>query len=259
MLADCLQQLEHDKNVIGNVFEVIVSDDGNKENSKGMIETNFPWVKWVQGPCKGPASNRNNAASLANGEWLIFLDDDCIPDTGIIGNYMKGIQNNTNTNVFEGRIYADREKRRMDEESPINETGGYLWSCNFMIKTDLFTSLKGFDESFPYAAMEDAEFRYRIQKRKQNIVFLKSASVCHPWRLRVGFSNVIDYNKKHFASLKKMIEIHPELRSKYNTKYNLSALYRVTITFLGNLVKYRGKGAMNGLARVYWRFLILFK
>ncbi|MFM6509421.1 MAG: glycosyltransferase family 2 protein, partial [Dolichospermum sp.] len=137
-------------------------DDGYQSTAQEMIEQNYPWVKWVAGPGKGPAANRNNGAKYATGEWLAFTDDDCLPDPQWLASYGEAIANNKSYLVFEGRTYVDRPRKNLAETSPINESGGYLWSCNFSIQKQLFESLGGFDERFPYAAMEDVDLRLRL-------------------------------------------------------------------------------------------------
>ena len=59
--------------------EVIVSDDSKQCIAKELIQEKYSWVKWIEGPKKGPAANRNNGAKYATGDWFIFIDDDCEP------------------------------------------------------------------------------------------------------------------------------------------------------------------------------------
>src|SRR5262249_32215670 len=153
----------------------IVSDDGNRSTSQQMILTTYAWVRWIQGPRRGPAANRNFGAKLASGQWLVFIDDDCLPDSNLLNAYSNAISLTENTKVFEGRTYVDRPKTRHDEVSPTNEAGGYLWSCNFCIQKVFFDSLNGFDETYPYPAMEDVDLHYRLTKNGHQILFVKEA------------------------------------------------------------------------------------
>ena len=73
LLAKCLRPLAH-------AAEIIVSDDGQSSSSRQLISNLFPRVKWISGPHRGPAANRNRGAHQATGEWLAFPDDDSIPD-----------------------------------------------------------------------------------------------------------------------------------------------------------------------------------
>jgi len=75
-------------------YEVIVTDDGRDFNVEAFCKVNFPWVKYIQGPQKGPADNRNNGSKAAKHHWLVFLDDDCIPDKSLLHEYYLSISQN---------------------------------------------------------------------------------------------------------------------------------------------------------------------
>jgi glycosyltransferase involved in cell wall biosynthesis len=60
-------------------YEVIVTDDGSRSIAEALIRDVYPWVRWYPGPRRGPAANRNSGARKAEGEWVLFLDDDCVP------------------------------------------------------------------------------------------------------------------------------------------------------------------------------------
>ena len=63
MLAKCLDRLGFGtQSLAANQYEVIVSDDGSTVTAEEMIQAQYPWAKWVKGPGKGPAANRNNGA-----------------------------------------------------------------------------------------------------------------------------------------------------------------------------------------------------
>ncbi len=209
-LSKCLRALSpHLQGLSPETYEIIVTDDSVGLEQKLRLVADFPGVIWNQGPRRGPASNRNSGAKASKGDWLIFIDDDCIPNPELLSAYREGIAQNPQLRVFEGAILEERPQQRMDEEAPINKGGGGLWSCNFMIKRDLFFELEGFCELFPFAAMEDVDLRERLKKKRIIFLFLPQASVIHPWR---HFSPAL----KQFKVLKVSHQIyyarHPELR-----------------------------------------------
>jgi len=183
LLALCLSRLGYDAQQLERTkYEVIVTDDGPNSEAKSLIEKSYPWVRWVAGPKKGPAANRNNGARYATGDWLVFIDDDCLPEMNILNKYIEGINDNEKINVFEGSITAAGERTSPLEYAPINTVGGALWSCNFAIRKHFFEDLAGFDENFRFPHMEDVDLRTRIASSHEDIVFLRSARVIHPWR-----------------------------------------------------------------------------
>ena len=88
LLGKCLDCLSPNiQTLSASSYEVIVTDDSKQHQAKQFVEENYGWVKWIAGPQRGPAENRNNGAKNANGEWLIFIDDDCLPDAKILEVY----------------------------------------------------------------------------------------------------------------------------------------------------------------------------
>lgn len=178
-LVNCLNQLSPGKQKeLGVSYEVIVSDDSTNNASKNLIHHYYPWVKWVVGPKQGPAANRNNGASHATGEWLIFTDDDCIPDEKWLSAYYIYTQTNL-YKALEGKILPTNQDFKDLWKCPINEHGGNFWSANIGIKNDLFKEIKGFDYHFPYPAYEDTDLFYRVKKHT-SVCFVKDALVYHP-------------------------------------------------------------------------------
>lgn len=162
---------------------VVVTDDGTTDESRRMIASEFPQVRWVQGPQRGPAANRNHGAANSTRDWLIFLDDDCLPDPGYLKAYRsamtKGVLRWT---ALEGRTLWEREPDSLLWEAPHNPTGGNLISCNFAIPCALFREVGGFDERYPGAAFEDTEFAARFLAKGGRSAFVPGAEVIHPLR-----------------------------------------------------------------------------
>jgi glycosyltransferase involved in cell wall biosynthesis len=161
-------------------YEVIVTDDGIDTTAESMIETQFPWVLWVQGPRRGPAANRNKGASLSNSAWLVFTDDDCLPQ----GNWLEMLSRNmgsSETGAIEGAILPTGRPTTEFTECPVNEHGGCFWTANVAVRRDLFQSINGFDETYPIAAHEDQDLYIRL-KELTNVKFERNAVVLHPIR-----------------------------------------------------------------------------
>ncbi|MGB8167735.1 MAG: glycosyltransferase family A protein [Chthoniobacteraceae bacterium] len=198
-------------------YEVIVTDDAQKESAEATLAARYPNVIWVTGPRKGPAANRNNGARFARGEWLVFVDDDCIPDKELLSSYASAIVERASFKVFEGRIYPDRPRRSLAEACPTNVAGGWLWSCNFAITKSLFESMGGFNEQFPYACMEDVDFRERLLAIRESFYFVEAAAVCHPWRPR----KIAQELRQHEESVAVYLSLHPEKRAGMGARYYL--------------------------------------
>jgi GT2 family glycosyltransferase len=207
--------------------------------SRALVQSKYPGVRWLAGLRKGPAANRNHGARHARGEWLVFVDDDCIPEPGWLAGYAAAMAANPGVSVFEGRTFADRPRRTMAETAPVNESGGYLWSCNFAVARTLFHAMGGFDERFPYAAMEDVDFYRRLTLRGESIVFVPDAAVCHPWRPVNGWTGF----KRHQESTMIYLSIHPVEIKRLSPEYYLRGAFRSAFKrALPGLVQFRGAG-----------------
>jgi GT2 family glycosyltransferase len=182
-LAKCLDCLSPGIQTLpAEAYEVIVTDDGCETTAEEMIRDRHPWVRWVAGSRKGPAANRNNGARFATGAWLAFTDDDCLPSASWLSAFASAIA--SDIFVYEGKTTCEAGIKSPLEHAPANLTGGYLWSCNMLIKTSIFKYLGGFDENFPHPHLEDVDLRDRIQDAGYIFQFVEKAVVDHPPRKR---------------------------------------------------------------------------
>ncbi|MEI7729520.1 MAG: glycosyltransferase family A protein [Verrucomicrobiota bacterium] len=179
LLARCLALLHPDVlNLASEEYEVIVTDDGVNTTAERLLGDQFPYVHWTAGPKRGPAANRNHGAQMAQGEWVAFLDDDCIPSPGWLPALISRARGNS-VDVIEGRTVIPNKQDRPLTHAVENHSGGVFWSCNLAVKRTFFHQIGGFDEDFLEAGGEDMEFGARI-KRSGSIIFCADAVVNHP-------------------------------------------------------------------------------
>lgn len=233
-------------------YEIIVTDDSPNGTAQSLVHE-FPFVQWVKGPGRGPAANRNHGAKQAKGEWLVFLDDDCIPSDGWLQAY---VRNFIDTNeILEGKTVSERNQIRLNEEAPINEHGGNLWSCNFCIRAELFFEIGLFDEMFPFAAMEDTDFYVRLIQAKKKIVFVPEAIVVHPWRVIHPFAGGL---QKRLNSQKFFLDKHlPKRTSKFRW-VRIKILILSTCQDIYKLVQFKGRGFVYFFERLYFNLMMIF-
>lgn len=181
LLEKCLARLTPGTQTLSpQLYEVIVTDDGVKDTAERMIKARYPWARWVAGPRRGPAANRNHGAQIARGTFLVFVDDDCLPVPNWLEAYATEVV--PSVHVYEGKTTCVSGFKSPLEEAPLNLTGGCLWSSNLMIRKSVFDELGGFDEMFRHAANEDADLRERIKQAGYDFPFVEAAVVDHPAR-----------------------------------------------------------------------------
>jgi len=203
---------------------IIVSDDGDASETREALDGELAIVQVVQGPRRGPSANRNSGAACATAELLVFLDDDCIPDRNLIAIYQDAAMRNPGIGVFEGRISATSVAGSFADAIPANETGGYLWSCNFAIRRELFVNIHGFDERYPFAAMEDVDLHLRV-KRHSEVLFLPDARVWHEPELRLGWRVV----QHHSLSVLLFLHLHGPKAVGKGSAYFLRMAARILV------------------------------
>lgn len=242
MLGECLSRVAAAIEVAGELqIEVIVSDDSQDDRTREYVAVAHPWVRWLRGPRRGPAANRNTGVAAASGSWIVFTDDDCLPEPQWIRAYLDAMRTEPGCNVFEGRTVTDRARRRLDEESPANEIGGYLWSCNMAIRRALLERVGGFCESFPYAANEDVDLRLRLIEHGERFPFVAEAAVCHPLRPAKGVRFAVKAGKSYLH----LVERHPSLVGKRPwLTFALTSAMRLK-QLLRDAVACRGRGLLH--------------
>jgi GT2 family glycosyltransferase len=160
-------------------FEVIVMDDSGNGEASGRLHHKFPHVRFANGPRRGPAANRNAGARLASGEWLVFVDDDCVPCNGWLRSLVDASEAKA-LDVIEGKIVVPDKRASLLRRDVENLNGGCFWSANLAVRREYFERLGGFDEDFPEAGGEDMELAHRFRSTGARTIFCAAAVVYHP-------------------------------------------------------------------------------
>jgi glycosyltransferase involved in cell wall biosynthesis len=181
LLSRCLDRLSPGaQSMASDRYRVIVSDDGDVHGTRDLVAARYPWARWAIGPHRGPAANRNAGARLCQAPFLVFADDDCIPDHDWLAGFLPAIERGCD--LSPGRIVSREPWRSPLEHAPLNETGDAIWSCNMLVRREFFARLGGFDERFPHAHMEDLDFQTRARALTPVELFSPRAVVDHPPR-----------------------------------------------------------------------------
>ena len=241
-LRKCLESLRYKKQLSIREYEVIVTDDSKSENCKDLVEQEFLEVKWGKGKQNGPGGNRNAGVRRAKGEWLIFIDDDCIAGEDYLNAYLRAINENPDIVLFEGFIYPERSRKTWAECCPENSNGGMFWTSNLCVKKNVFHEIGGFDERFR-VAYEDIDFAHRITDKNYDTKFVKEAAVCHPWRTLKNEGNNWKPLGFEISELLLFIHKHPSAKEHNSPMVYLRNLLRMISSDLCKcIIIFRGRG-----------------
>jgi len=224
LLRRCLDQLAPGvQSLDASRYEVIVSDDGEPGSAAAALAATHPWARAVAGPRRGPAANRNAGARAARGEWIAFTDDDTVPSREWLQAFVAAFR--PGTDVYEGRTTCVAGFGSPLWHAPVNETGGRLWSCNFLVRHEAFDRVQGFDEAFRHPHMEDQDLRVRLEANGP-IAFVRDAVVDHPPRRQPGGARLGAYRESEVRFLYKHGAPRPVAPSLYRTivRYRLGVI-----------------------------------
>jgi glycosyltransferase involved in cell wall biosynthesis len=168
---------EHD------AFEVIVVVDGRDEtplDAASVLPESIRFVGLTKDHA-GPAAARNFAIEHAQGDWVLFYDDDARVDEKTIGGHLDWIRrSDDSTDAHLGRVdwpdelidspwrvlLADSSMLFFWEHMTSGQSYGFrhFWTTNLSVRRDLVRRVGGFNEGFPSAIHEDIELGWRLHR-----------------------------------------------------------------------------------------------
>lgn len=170
-----------------SLYEVLVSDDC-PDGSARSVSDRFPTVTWLQGPGRGIAANRNHVARAAQGDWIVYVDDDELPEPNWLENMHRAAATGQ-WDVIEGQVVPGDYPDSIFWYCPCIKQGGFFGAGNLGIRKVVLFDLGLFDEHLGNSH-EDMDLGRRIRAAGLRTTFLEQAIVLHPARQRT-FKQVI--------------------------------------------------------------------
>ncbi|CEG11354.1 hypothetical protein MSIBF_A140002 [groundwater metagenome] len=212
-LKECFESLEK-LNYPKEKYEVIIADNASSDDSVEYIKKKFPFVKIFEldknyGFCKG----NNLAAQNANGEYLVFLNNDTIVDKEWLKNLVRGVLSEKDVisagckmlkpykidgknvidyaggkftyemNLYEGIYDTD------DEKYSVQKYTGYGCCAGVIVERKFFLDIGGFDEYY-FGGGEEVELGLRAWQYGYKLLYVPSAVMIHK---RYGTFKDINY------------------------------------------------------------------
>jgi glycosyltransferase involved in cell wall biosynthesis len=169
--------------------EIIVVDDRSTDGT-GEIARKLGVRVVPNSRLKGPAGARNEGATHASGEILLFIDaDTTVPDT-LLAKVISNFEQNPDLVALFGSYdtspacsnFLSQYKNLMHHyvhQISREETSSFWAGCG-AIRKEIFLAMGGFnDKDYPNASIEDIELGLRLTKQGHRIKLLKSLQVKH--------------------------------------------------------------------------------
>jgi GT2 family glycosyltransferase len=135
-----------------------------------------------------PAQARNRGAKQAAAEVLIFMDADCIANPDLLNVYEGRLKSMEIIVVGGGVKFSTHNYWTLaDNLSMFHDylacmpaaLKPQLPSLNLAVRKDIFLSLGGFDERYPYPAGEDSDLTIRLKQKGVQLYFEPKAVIYH--------------------------------------------------------------------------------
>jgi glycosyltransferase involved in cell wall biosynthesis len=235
-LRSTLESLSRQRPPTGGFEVVVVSDDQDGDTAtlleRSSASASVPVVA-VETRSAGPAAARNTGIAHAMGDLIIFLGDDTAPlADDFVLRHAELHAGTPPTYAVLGQVVWDESKHaptpfmRWLGESGIQFAFDWLaagpvpasrhfYCANVSLKRDLLHAVGGFDERFPFAAVEDVELGARLDEAGVELDYHPELVVAHDHPTTLAKSLVRVERVGRSAALYRTVHPerpHPDLR-----------------------------------------------
>jgi len=249
-LKDCLESINN-LNYPQEKIEIIVVDNGSTDDSVKFIRKRFSGINIIQNSKNnGFAKANNQAAKVAKGEYIAFLNNDTKVDSKWLIELLRPVYGDKET-VVSGSKVLSMDGKKLDFvggminfegkgfqidfglpiEKDLHKQYKYLPFANggaMLIRRDIFLDVGGFDEDF-FAYYEDVDLGWRLWVLGYKVIFAPDSIVYHHHH---GTSRIFSEDKLRF--LKERNSLYSVFKNYDDT--NLARAFSGTLANILNRV-----------------------
>lgn len=195
---DCIRTLV--QNIKNVSYEIIVGDDESTDDTK-KIKNFIKNVKVnINHTDHGFLMNCNRAAELAEGEYIVFLNNDTLVMENWLESLVELIESDEQIGMVgskliypDGRLqeaggilwkdasawnYGRYQDANMPEYNYVRECD-YISGASIMIRSELWKEIGGFDQRFIPAYCEDSDLAFEVRKHGYKVMYQPKSVVMH--------------------------------------------------------------------------------
>ncbi len=186
--------------LLGNDCEILVVDNGSTDATARVAAE--AGARVVSEPLPNRCRARNRGGAEARGEWIVFIDSDCVADAEWLG----ALERETDLIGSEERVAAVAgavlaaepttnveafiaERKWIDQEKFLTPgrrfSPPFAATANLAIRRDVFLTVGDFDLELASAG-EDADWCWRAAKAGWTLRYAPGAAVTHYHRATLG-------------------------------------------------------------------------
>ena len=208
-------------------FEILVvhkyTDDGTEESVQRWVEAHSVHIEYHKKNYPGPGGSRDFGARKAKGEFIAFIDDDCIASPGWLE---QGIAAFTSDNVglVQGKTLPMPGQQRylLEKTMDIEKPSIFFETCNIFYRRKVFMEVDGFSMEFLEAISgEDTDLGWKVKRAGFDIAFCREAVVYHEV-FKVSYWRWLKEPLLLFKNIHYLTKKFPELRDYMYARYFLT-------------------------------------
>jgi len=220
--------------------EIIVVADGDTDGSWRVAEAAGTKVIRLE-QTGGPAKARNLGAAQASGDILLFIDADTAVPVDVVSRVIAVFEENPDLAALIGSYddepgmtdFLSQYKNLLHHfiHQTSSEEAWTFWGACGAVRSEVFSTIGGFNGDFRDPSIEDIELGYRLRKAGYRIKLVKSIQVKH--LKRWGAASLLKTDFFHRALPWTDLILRERL---FLNDLNLKHSHRISVAAAGGLV-----------------------
>ncbi len=142
-------------------YEIILADDGSKQSPESIVSPyldRLP-IRFIRLPHRGLSATRQHAMDIAQGQYVLFTDDDCRPSPGLLRHYEQALEVSPNhamggpvVNLLTDNIYSETTQAIMtyitDTWNSSGKGASFFTASNLLFPREKLMEIGGFDPTW---------------------------------------------------------------------------------------------------------------
>jgi GT2 family glycosyltransferase len=172
-------------------------------------------IRWIRLNSPSVPRALNEGLVSASCEKILFLDDDIVPEPGLVAAHKEALERD-DVDLVAGRVIQPwhelNQSRKLEEGNKHRNIGSFSFAQkqaawvsefmggNFSIHRELALAVGGFDENFVHVAYRfEAEFAYRLRQHHRDRIYFEPNACVHHLKAASGGTRMFGHYLMSFS------------------------------------------------------------